>query len=191
MIYSVSGKVIKKSSDFAVIEASGVGYKINIATKKTKVLKEGEKAKVFCSFQILKDSIELFGFASEKELELFETLISIDGIGPRAGQKIIGESDEKALFAAAEKGDVAYFENLPGIGRKKAGRIVLELQEKLGQRRTITRRGNAPLLNDVMKALKNLGYAKKEIDEALQDVSEKETDFDRLLKSALKFLAKK
>ncbi len=191
MIYSVSGKIVKKTPEFVVVEAGGVGYKINMSGSKANGLAEGKSAKIFCSFRMGRDSMDLFGFASEKELEFFDILTAINGIGAKAAIKIIGESDEKKLFSAAEKGDVSYFEELPGVGRKKAMKITFELQEKMGKRSALIRRGRTDENAEVYKALKNLGYLKAEIGEAIESLPEGKNDFEKKLKSCLKYLAKK
>ncbi len=191
MIYSISGKVTARKKGFAIIEAGGVGYKILMPQRQIDALpKSNEKTVVFCFQKLNRDGYELYGFPTEKELEIFELLTGITGIGAKAALKIIESLDGKKLFSAAETGRSDILSEIPGIGKKKAGRIMFELQEKIfghaiAEDKELLK-GNA----GTEKALRSLGYSREEIKEAIKKIPEQETDLENKIKFALKCLAK-
>lgn len=193
MIYLVSGKVVFKNPDFTVIETGGIGYKIFISPKTSKELpKAGAKTKLFCFHRVIDgQSPELFGFLSQNELEVFEQLISVSGIGPKSALNILGAMKIEKLLAAVEHNRADLLSKSWGIGRKKAERIVIELRDKI---KKIKIKGDVALLeadSDLKAALKNLGYDQKEIEHALSRISEKLKKTEERLKEALKFLNQK
>lgn len=190
MFYSISGKLIAKKPQFAAIEANGIGFKIFVSPKTLQKLPEiNAEVRFFCHTNVRQDGAELYGFLEEKELEVFELLLSINGVGPKAGLKILEITSIDGLLSAIKQGRSDLLTKAAGIGSKKAQRIVLELQDKIKKQ---TSNEEITLLEadmDIEKALKNLGYKQKEISEAIKKIPPKIKLVEERLKAALKIIA--
>lgn len=190
MIYSISGKLVLKNSDFSVVETGGIGYKIFLSERAVKELpKVGSKIKLFCFHRAVDgQSPELFGFLTEAEIEIFEQLISVSGIGPKSALGILGAIKKEKLLAAIRHNRADILSKSWGIGRKKAERIVMELKDKI---KAFGIKDDVSLIEadtDLKSALKNLGYDQKEVERALEKISDKIRKTEERLKEALKFL---
>ncbi|MCL5004582.1 MAG: Holliday junction branch migration protein RuvA [Patescibacteria group bacterium] len=191
MIYSISGKLIAKKQNFAVVEANGIGFKIFVGLRTLRQSpKIGGKASFFCYTSVKQDGIELYGFLTEKELEIFELLLSADGVGPKAGMKILDIAKIDSLLAAIKQGRSDLLTKAAGIGDKKAQRIVLELKDKIKHYKSNEEVALMETDADIEKALKNLGYKQAEIREAVKNIPSKIKKIEDRLKTALKFLSK-
>lgn len=195
MLYSLSGKLVLKKPQFAVVEASGFGLKILISEKTSKNLPKIEsKIKLFCSLAVRRDGVDVYGFLSEKELEVFELLNSVSGIGPKSALEITGVSNIEKFLAAVSSARADILKKSWGIGKKKAERIVLELKDKLGKFKIVNLKGEVLDLDfdkDLKSVLKNLGYKQKEVEEAVKNLPEKPRKLEDRLRLALKVLSKK
>lgn len=184
--------MIIKKPRFAVIETSGFGLKILISEKTFKNLpKIGLKTKFFCFLAVKRDGVDICGFLSERELEIFELLNSVSGIGPKSALEITGVSNIEKFLAAVSGARADILEKSFGIGRKKAERIVLELKDKLGKFKTINLKGEVLDLDfddDLKSVLGNLGYKQKEIEEVIKNLPGSSGKLEERLKSALKIL---
>lgn len=193
MFYSIFGKLIVKEKKFLVCEVNGIGFKISVSEKTLRRLpKIGSKIRFFCHIEIGRDSVDLYGFLTENELKIFELLLSIDGIGPKVGLKILEIAKIEKLLAAIKNGRSDLLEKAAGIGTKKAQRIVLELKDKISG----FKNGEEEIKamdsdDDVEKALKSVGYKKSEIKEAIENIPSKIKKIEERLKFTLKFLATK
>ena len=135
-------------------------------------------------------SLDLYGFLNADELEFFEMLISISGIGPKSGLAILSVTDVSTLKTAVSSGDSSYLTKVSGIGRKSAGKIIIELQDKLG---TIDNKSDSDQMRDEMEtleALQALGYSIREAREAMKKISKTATNSSERIKEALKILSK-
>jgi len=186
MINSLSGKIISKKEKYIVLDISGIGFKIFLAKENLKKIpKEGENFKAFSYLDVGEKSLNLYGFLDEKELEFFELVKAIQGVGPKAALEIssLGPIEEikKAILAGNEK----LFERISGIGRKKAQKIILELTGKIKEleKKTI-------LEDDALKALINLGFPKQRAKQALLKIPSEVKDTQDRIKEALRILAK-
>lgn len=192
MLYSLSGKLIIKKPQFAVVEASGFGLKILISEKTSKNLPKIEsKTKLFCSLAVRRDGVDVYGFLSEKELEVFELLNFVSGIGPKSALEITGVSNIEKFLAAVSGARADILEKSWGIGRKKAERIVLELKDKLGKFKIADLKGeilNLDFDKDLKSVLKNLGYKQKEIEEAVKNLPENLAGLEKRLRAVLKII---
>ena len=192
MLYSLSGKLIIKKSQFAVVEASGFGLKILISEKTSKNLPKIEsKTKLFCSLAVRRDGVDIYGFLSEKEMEVFELLNSVSGIGPKSALEITGASNIEKFLAAVSGARADILEKSWGVGKKKAERIVLELKDKLGKFKIIDTKGEILDLDfdkDLKSVLKNLGYKQKEIEEAVKNLPENLAGLEKRLRAVLKII---
>lgn len=194
MIYSLSGKLLVKKSNFIVIEAGGIGFKVFVSSKALRKLpKIGLRAKLFCYTNVRQDGLELYGFSDEEELEIFELFISINGIGPKIALRILSELPIDSVLSAIDKNRPDVLSKISGVGKKTAERIILELRGKIKIKNTQKGEESISIMEineDLEKALKNLGYKQNEIKDALMDIPSKISKIDERLKIALKNLSR-
>ena len=188
MIGSIKGKIILQKEKFVIIEQGGIGYKITLSTS-TQERINSKKDEVFfwIHTHIKEDAQDLYGFLEYDELEFFEMLIGVSGIGPKGALAILSVAPIEILKKAIGTGDTSYLTKISGIGRKTAEKMVIELRDKVGKE---NENGSMQQDIDVMEALKSLGYTQNETREALKKVSN-ETDLNTKIKEALKILGKK
>lgn len=187
MIGSIRGKLISRRPDGVLLEAaSGVGYQLSVPLGTLSNLPaEGAEAFLYVYTHVREDALQLFGFASEEEKRVFISLIGISGIGPKVAMNVLSGTSPEELMQAIEAEDVAVLTKIPGLGKKTAQRLLLELREKLPRR--LTPEDN--VFKDTLSALVNLGYKKTEASEVLQKAREKgHNDIEGLLKEALRLL---
>ena len=134
MIYSVRGKIIHKGTDVAVIECSGVGYacRTTLATL-SQIGRTGEEAMLLTYLHVREDCVELFGFSTEQELNCFKMLLSVSGVGPKAGLAILSDTNPERFALTVATGDYKAFTKTKGVGPKLAQRVVLELKDKIAK----------------------------------------------------------
>jgi Holliday junction DNA helicase RuvA len=189
MIASVRGEVLEVALDHAVIEAAGVGYRVNATPSTLATLRQGSEARLITAMVVREDSMTLYGFSDAETRDLFSTLLSVSGVGPRLAMATLAVHDAAALRAALHDGDVAALTRVPGIGKRGAERMVLELRDKVGAGGAASSPG-APALNGhavrgpVVEALVGLGFAAKQAEEATDKVLA--TDHDPTTSSALR-----
>lgn len=187
MIYSLSGKLIVKNSQFAVIETNGIGFKVFISIKTSRQLpKIGSRLRLFCYSYVRQDGLELYGFLTEEELKIFELLNSISNIGPKIALKLLGSIKISALSAAIDGGRAELLMKTSGIGKKTAERIILELRGKIKSGNDDEIISLMEVDDDIEAALKNLGYKPGEIKTALKNIPPKIKKVEDRLKMALK-----
>lgn len=187
MISYLNGKIILKKEKFVVLDVGGVGYKVFLSRKAiSKIPEIGELLKVFCFLDVKENSLNLYGFLDSKELEFFEILNDIHGIGPKAAIEIssIGplESIKDRILASDER----IFEGIPGIGKKRAMTIILELSGKI---RGFSGKTVAPR-DEAEEALINLGFLRQQAKEVLSKVPKDIKTVEEKVKEALKLLGK-
>lgn len=188
------GVIVTIKPDFVVVDVNGIGYKVFSPTPYA--YHEGQKARVFIE-QIVRDTgITLYGFQTEDDKGLFLKLLSVSGIGPKSALAIMAAEDSNSLAEAIEQGEVKYLTRFPGVGKKTASQIVLDLKGKLG---SFVKNANktassevSPELNDALLALLALGYTKKEVDRITPAlIAEEKTTADQYIKKGLALLLKK
>ena len=131
MLYSVRGKLIQTTATCAVVECGGVGFLCQTTLNTLKTLKRGSEVMLYTYLNVREDAMELFGFATKTELDTFKTLISVSGVGPKAGLALLSELSPEQVAMAIATDDVKTITRAQGIGKKIAQRIVLELKDKL------------------------------------------------------------
>jgi Holliday junction DNA helicase RuvA len=183
MIITLSGTVAHKDAHFAIVEAGGVGYQVHMHPAGLASLKTGAAARLWTHEHVREDARDLFGFPTAAEHRLFERLLAISGVGPKMALNILSLGPVKDIEANIERADVAWLTRVPGIGKKTAQKIVLELKGKL----VGAEAGGEG--EEVVAALVNLGYARDQAREALAAVPADAPVEDRH-KSALRQLAR-
>lgn len=192
MISYLKGIIIEKKTGKVVLDIHGVGYQAGIPLSTYLKLGEaGEEASLFIHTHVTDSSLSLFGFSTRRERELFLKLIGISGIGPKIALNILSGIGVSDLEQAISSSDISRLSLIPGIGKKTAMRIALELQEKLGVEALDTEFHQSR--EDLISAMMNMGFKRKEIekicDSTFKDLGD-EADFDHLLRESLRRLAK-
>jgi Holliday junction DNA helicase RuvA len=202
MIAYVSGRVAALAPDGAVVDVGGVGFEVQCTPSTLASLRVGEPAKVPTSMVVREDSLTLYGFADEDERATFELLQTASGVGPRLAQSVLGVLTPTALRQAIATEDLAALTRVPGIGRKGAQRIVLELAGRLTGIGEPAAVGSAPMAagardwrGQVHAGLLGLGWSTREADEAVAAVAPEAAAMDEpqvalLLKAALRTLSR-
>lgn len=160
MIYSVRGKLIHTENSAAVVECGGVGYLCQTTMNTLKTLKLNSEVTLYTYLNVREDAVDLFGFATQSELATFKTLISVSGVGPKAGLSILSELTAEQVAMAIATDDIKTITRAQGIGKKIAQRIILELKDKLAKSEQ-TQSGNVQMPQaaggNVPKAIEALG----------------------------------
>lgn len=205
MFYYLSGTLDMASGNTAVVDCGGVGYLLTISAKTVAGLhsKVGDKVKLYTHMSVREDAVELFGFKDEEELSVFKLLITVSGIGPKAGIAILSALTPAELNVAVSAGDAKRISSAQGVGGKTAARVILELKDKLpkllGQPTAggidsdadnvfAIPEGNEK--DDAFAALTVLGYTRSEINAAFRKIDMTGCDMQEIVKRALSVLAK-
>jgi holliday junction DNA helicase RuvA len=197
MIAHIRGKLLSKNPNQAVVETAGVGYDVAISIPTFADLPAaGNDVALHVYTHVREDTIALYGFLRSAEKRLFEKLLTVSGIGPKLAITILSGMPVEDMVGAIRSGDVGRLTKIPGIGKKTAERMVLELRDKLPTDGTPTAPAAtalSPVEDDVLSALVNLGYQKAAAEKALQQASKKVKPppaFDTLFREALGSLSK-
>jgi Holliday junction DNA helicase RuvA len=193
MIAHLRGRLIAKHPNQAVVEAAGVGYEVNISIPTFSALPAlGAEVALHVHTHVREDALSLFGFLRGEEKQLFEKLISVSGIGPKLAITILSGMPADAMVAAIKGNNIAALTRIPGIGKKTAERMVLELRDKLEAFAVAAAAQTAsPVEEDVISALVNLGYQRPLAERALARLGNTSGEpFDGLFRKALAALAK-
>jgi holliday junction DNA helicase RuvA len=191
MIASVRGEVLDVALDHVVIEAAGVGYKVMATPSTLATLRRGSEARLITAMIVREDSQTLYGFPDADARDLFLTLLGVSGIGPKIALATLAVYDAPGLRQALADGDVAALTRVPGIGKRGAERLVLELRDKMGAVPEARVNGHA-VRSPVVEALVGLGFAAKQAEEATNKVlaGDDGATTSSALRSALSLLGK-
>ncbi len=200
MFYYVSGKVAHIGPYLAVIDCGGVGYACRTTNNTISHLQKGENAKLYTYLNVREDAMELYGFFSENELNCFQMLIAVSGVGPKAALSILSATTPEGLAMSIITGDEKALTTAPGIGKKIAQRVILELKDKLAKGQlspvgesyggtgvTIIPENKA---SEAAAALAVLGYSQNEIAVALKGIDLDGLKLEDVIKQALKRMVK-
>jgi Holliday junction DNA helicase RuvA len=197
VIAHLRGTILEKQPNRVVVDVGGVGYDVAVPLSTFYGLADaGGEVALRVHTHVREDAISLFGFATALELDLFERLIGISGIGPKVGLAVLSGIEPPELISAIERGDLARLTAIPGVGKKTSERIVLELKDRLPRARSetaVTGAQQAPALkDDVLSALMNLGYHRPLAEKAVDTVikAAPDGDFERTLRQALRELSR-
>jgi|SRR6185312_4960812 len=188
MIGTISGTVRHKDIHMLIVDVGGVGYKVAVTTDTALDALPGEAIFLWTYLAVRENALDLFGFADKDTLDVFELLIGISGIGPKTALGILNVATPTMLRQAVANDDTSYLTKVSGIGKKNAEKIVLELRDKL----TTTmadKSTNMRAEGDVMEALLSLGYAERDIREALKKIPKDLEGAAERVKHALKSLS--
>ena len=201
MIALLRGRVLDKQPNRIILDVSGVGYDVQIPLSTFyEVGEEGTEVSLRIYTHVREDALQLYGFISDVERQVFERLIGISGIGPKLAIAVLSGMDSRELIVAVQRADVARLTGIPGIGKKTAERIVLELKDRLTQLAAPAVVGPAApsagdrLRIDLLSALQNLGYHRQQVERMITsvtsaaDASAADVTFEQALRNALREL---
>jgi holliday junction DNA helicase RuvA len=176
VIASVRGEVLSRMGGEVVIEAAGVGYKLAVSSETlSAVPAAGEQARLFTHLVLRDDGINLYGFSTQSERELFLMLIGVQSVGPKVALAVLSGGTPRELLNAIASGDTARFQAVPGIGKRTAERVIVELREKVAGRvseEIVVRRGASDDPRTVARdGLIGLGFSPQEVDRLLEEAS--------------------
>lgn len=196
MIARLAGTLVAKQVQRLVIDVGGVGYDVTVPLSTVYTLGEpGARVTLRVHTHVREDAIQLFGFGTELEQSLFERLVGVSGIGPRVAISVLSGIEPPELVRAISQSDVARLTRIPGVGRKTAERLVVELRDRLpelaGVETTAEAEPRDEVRNDVLSALANLGYQRAAADKAVDKVLARDAtrEFEVVLREALRVLA--
>ena len=200
MFYYLNGVVAEMEANLAVIDCGGVGYACATTNYTLAQLKKGERAKLYTYMNVREDAVDMFGFSSQSELHSFKLLLGVSGVGPKAALAILSTNTPANLAMAVVMGDEKALTAAPGIGKKIAQRIILELKDKLAKEQASfgpDTGGSVPLTvlpNDKAKeagaALAVLGYSGSEVAAALKGIDIDTLPLEEIIRQALKRMVK-
>ncbi len=190
MIGHVKGKIISKKPTKLLIDVGGVGYIINISINTFEKLADKEEISLFTYLSVRESAMDLYGFYTLAEKEMFELLIGVSGIGPKSAQSILSGIQIEDLKEALRSGNISRLISTPGIGRKTAERMMIELRDKvesIAESVDSVSFGASTVRSDAIAALVNLGYNQKVAERAVRAIAEKSQDIsiEDLIKEAL------
>lgn len=194
----IKGKLEEKSSNYVVVEANDIGYKIFMSVAAiTNLPENGEKVKIYTHYHVREDDISLYGFLSNEELKMFELLLGVSGVGAKSAISILSNITPSSFALAVISDDVAKLKSLPGIGLKSAQRIILELKDKLKSEQAVDSGKENTGVKEITStqasleatdALMILGYNKKEIEKVLSKLDKENMSTEDIIRKALSML---
>lgn len=199
MFYYLNGVVAEMEANLAVIDCGGVGYACATTNYTLSQLKKGERAKLYTYMNVREDAVELFGFASQSELHSFKLLLGVSGVGPKAALSILSANTPANLAMAVVMGDEKTLTAAPGIGKKIAQRIILELKDKLAKEQSSFSGDSGAMLpvavpddktREAGAALAVLGYSASEVAAALKGIDMDALPLEEIIRQALKRMVK-
>jgi Holliday junction DNA helicase RuvA len=198
MISFIKGTVDSLTLSSAVIDNNGIGYEVFVTPGTLSRLRLNEQIKLFTHFQVKEDGMTLFGFWDREELNMFTMLISVSGIGAKSAMNMLSHAGPRDLMLAIIADDINAMSKFPGIGKKTAARLILELKDKIKSKDsegydlpssdTITESGQSPK-GDAISALVSLGYSRSEAVKAVISVADEDMEAQQIIRLALKTLS--
>ena len=190
MIGALDGKIHTVYPDRVLVLVQGVGYLVFVPQRLVSTFKKNAEIFLHIHTHVREDALSLFGFTKEKELELFELLLSVSGVGPKTALSILGQEVD-AIKQAVIAADVDFFTAIPRLGKKNAQKIIIELKPKLGGLADIDLTdNNSQDTREVVEALTGMGFTRIEVTQILKHVPQDIVTIEEKIKAALKFLGK-
>ena len=202
MLYDIEGMVSEMQPALAVLDCGGIGFALNVTANTLAGLKLGERAKLYVSESIGESNFDLYGFLDKNEKRFFEMLISVSGIGPKAAMSILSHNTPEGLALAIISSDEKALTVAPGIGKKIAQRVILELKDKVSKEMAGTKAeipaaftaapaaAGTTAVNDALAGLTVLGYSSAEIAPVLKKLDTQDMTAEQIIRSVLKQMVK-
>ncbi|MBK5257444.1 MAG: Holliday junction branch migration protein RuvA [Vicinamibacteria bacterium] len=196
MIGFLRGVLLRKNPQEILLDVAGVGYRVLVPVSTFCRLGEGgAEAQLLVHTHVREDQLVLYGFATSSELEMFEKLISVSGVGPKVALGVLSGIEAEELVHAIRANDLARLTRVPGVGKKTGERVILELRDKLASFQTATppHQTQSPQRADLLSALANLGYSSTEAERAAQEAfrAQPEASLGELLREALRNISRR
>ena len=200
MLAYIKGKIDSKTNNYIVIDVGGLGYKVNMSeTAIEQVGKEGEEVKVHTYYRVREDDISIFGFITKEELRTFELLLTVSGVGAKVALAILANISVAEFAMAILQNDVSKIVKVPGIGKKSAERIILELKDKINKLQTEVeikeinkqiekQKDIEENVEEAISALQVLGYNKKAIENVFEKIENTGLSTEELIRKGLALL---
>lgn len=199
MFAYIKGILVEKNNGYIVVETAGIGYKIFMSNISSAALgEEGSTVKVHTHYHVREDDISLYGFSSKEELQMFEHLISVSGVGAKSAISMLSAISPSDFALAIISNNVNALKKVPGIGAKTAQRIILELQDKLKSENMVAISENnevisvvkiTPEMEEAFSALQILGYSRRNIEKAFEGADTAGMNLEEIIKLGLKLLS--
>ena len=199
MFHHIEGKLTEIGQGYAVIECGGIGFLLNTTLNTLSYLKADQRVRLYVSEVVKEDAFDLYGFYSKSERRCFEMLISVSGIGPKAALSILSANTPEGLTLAILNNDEKALTVAPGIGKKIAQRVILELKDKIGKESeslgftapaVSLPAGDSSAVSDALAALTILGYSSAEVAPLLKQLDTASMSTEQIIKAVLKQMVK-
>ena len=198
MFYYIKGLVTELEPNFAVVDCGGVGYGLSVSTNTVSSLRLNESVRLYVAESIGENNFDLYGFSTKSEKRCFEMLTAVSGIGPKAAMSILSYNTPEGLAVAIMNEDVKALTVAPGIGKKIAQRVILELKDKMSKENSdvqlqipvAIRTAENTMLNDAVAALSVLGYSSAEVNPVLAKLDTAGMSAEQIIKAVLKMMVK-
>jgi len=188
VIATLQGIVTARGENFIVVETGGIGFKVHVPIPLlARWGKPGREVQLFTHFHLRENEMSLYGFETEDELNFFELLLGVSGIGPKVALGILSTASVDSLRLAIAKGDIEYLTQMPGLGKKTAQRIILDVKGKLEVEELIPVPPLSPLDAEIIAVLTALGYSLSEAREAVASLPEEEMPLEERLMLAVRY----
>ncbi|KKW11147.1 MAG: Holliday junction DNA helicase RuvA, holliday junction DNA helicase RuvA [Microgenomates group bacterium GW2011_GWC1_49_7] len=187
MIGRLSGTIDVNTTNPLIIDVHGVGYLVHVPERFLASIKVGKSHTLCIHSHIREDEFDLYGFANQQELALFELLLTVSGVGPKTALAVV-DRGVSAVETAVRKSDVDFFTTVPRLGTKNAQKIIIELKSRLGSTKMLNLEGESGDTRQVMEALSSMGFDRHEIRDAIKKFDAKDISVEQKIRHALKLL---
>ncbi len=190
MISSIRGRIIHKGIDRIEIDTNGIGWEVFLSKNGLSKVVMDEEIEIFTFHHLAEGCDLLYGFLSRRDKRVFEMLLSVSGIGPKISMEIFSVGNGDRILRAVSEADVEFFQQVKGLGRKGAQRIIVDLKSKVGNIKELDLKAEEGGNEIIYQALQGLGFTRKEISRSLRELPENLQSEDEIIKYALKQLGK-
>jgi holliday junction DNA helicase RuvA len=189
VISSVSGTISEIGAGAAEVDVAGIGYLVQVPSSTLANLRLGQKVRLLTQMVVREDSMSLYGFVDMEQRELFRCLTGVTGVGPKLALAVLGSLKPNALRRAVASSDVAALTSVPGVGKRSAERMILELKSQLGALESSASAGGSKVA-EVREALLGLGYGYSELTDVMESFADEEAEVGQMVKAALRKLSR-